>query len=230
MELVTDQVKDLIAPGCTARGAKGTWFLWGDSHAQALSPGITSLLPDGVALAQVATSSCRPSLTPIDLQVPGERCTRANTFALEKIAELKPEVLIIAQAGDHATTDWDALARHVRSLGVGRVILVGPAPMWEPSLPEIFINRYWDAKPDRIAYGLVAGRAALDEQMRSRYASSDALTYVSMIGPLCDANGCLARVPGIDPPELTTFDAAHLTPQASLYVADRLLRPVLLNR
>jgi peptidoglycan/LPS O-acetylase OafA/YrhL len=228
MELVTDGVKDRIAPSCTTRGARGTWFLWGDSHAQALSPGITSLLPDGVVLAQVATSACRPSLGPIDLHVPGDRCTRANTFALEKIAELKPDIVILAQAGDHAATDWDALARHVRSLGVGRVILVGPAPMWEPSLPEIFINRYWDSKPDRIGYGLVAGRAALDEQMRARYASSDALTYVSMIGSLCAADGCLARVPGVDPPEMMAFDAAHLTPRASRYVADHLLMSVLL--
>jgi peptidoglycan/LPS O-acetylase OafA/YrhL len=229
MELVTDRVKDRIAPGCTALGVNGTWFLWGDSHAQALSPGITSLLPQGVALAQVATSACRPSLGPIDLHVPGERCARANTFALEKIAELKPEVVILAQGGGHAETDWDALARHVRGLGVRRVIVVGPAPMWQPSLPEIFINRYWETRPARIAYGLVAERETMDRQLRDRYAQSETLTYVSIMARFCDTDGCLAIVPGTDPPELTAFDAAHLTPLASRYLADQLLRPVLIG-
>ena len=228
MELVTDRTKESIAPGCTAAGARGTWFLWGDSHAQALSPGLTSILPDGIALAQVATSSCRPAIIPIDLHVPGERCTRANAYALQKIQELRPDVLILAQGGDHASTDWDALAAHVRRLGVNRVVVVGPAPMWSPSLPEIFINRYWDSGADRIAYGLVAGRDALDKQLRQRYASSESVTYVSMLGRLCDADGCLAVVPGSNPPELMAFDSAHLTPRGSVYVAGHVLRSVLL--
>jgi peptidoglycan/LPS O-acetylase OafA/YrhL len=229
MQLVTDTVKDRIDPSCTARGTNGMWFLWGDSQAQALSPGISSLLPDGFTLGQVATSHCRPGLGPIDVHVPGQRCTRANTFALQKIAELKPDVLILAQAGDYAATDWQTLATHVRGLGVGRVVLVGPAPMWLPTLPEIFISRFWDSKPDRIQYGLVAERLTLDERMRTRYANTTALTYVSIINRFCNDDGCQARVPGINPPELTTFDASHLTPLASRYVAREVLRPVLLG-
>lgn len=228
MELITDRAKTSIAPECTAPGERGTWFLWGDSHAQALSPGITSILPSGTSLAQVATSSCRPGLGAIDQQVPGERCTRANAYALAKIAELKPELVILAQAGDHIATDWEALAVHLRSLGVQRVMLVGPGPMWVPSLPEVFINRFWDTATTRIGVGLSAPRLALDEQLRQRYAASTALTYVSLINRLCDASGCLAVVPGIDPPELMTFDSAHLTPAASRYVAEQVLRPALL--
>lgn len=227
MELVTDRVKDHIAPSCTAAGTRGTWFLWGDSHAQALSPGLTSILPDGFALAQVATSACRPSLGPIDLHVPGGRCARANTFALQAIGVLKPDVLILAQAGGHAATDWDALAAHVKGLGVRRVVLVGPAPMWLPSLPEIYINRYWESKPDRVDYGLDDERRVLDDQLRARYGQSQSLTYVSLIGPSCDGSGCRAVVPGSDPPELMAFDSAHMTPRASAYIAQQVLRPVL---
>ncbi|MFM8532615.1 MAG: acyltransferase family protein, partial [Acidimicrobiia bacterium] len=228
MELVTDRTKATLPPSCTTRGEHGTWFLWGDSHAQALSPGITSLLPGGIALAQVATSSCRPSLDAIDPQVPGERCVRANAFALGKIAELKPAVLILAQAGEHLSPDWSALARHAHGLGVERVVLVGPGPMWVPNLPEIFINRFWDTAATRIAFGLSSPRLVLDEQLRQRYAASTTLTYVSLINRLCNGEGCVAVVPGSDPPELMTFDAAHLTPMASRYVANQVLRPALL--
>lgn len=227
MELVSDRSRTSIAPSCTTRGENGTWFLWGDSHAQALSPGIASLVPDGMAFSQVATSSCRPGLGPIDLHVPGKRCVRANTYALQRIAELKPEVLILSQAGDHLSTDWDALANHVRDLGVGRVVLVGPAPMWVPSLPEIFINRFWETRTPHIAYGLSTARLTLDEDLRRRFAASTTLTYVSIINRFCDADGCLAVIPGIDPPELMTFDAVHLTPLGSVYLAQHVLRPVL---
>jgi peptidoglycan/LPS O-acetylase OafA/YrhL len=230
MELVTDRVKDQIAPSCTQRGQQGTWFLWGDSHAQSLSPGIAAIVPGGVGFAQVATSNCRPSLEPIDQHVPGGRCLKANQFAIAKIGELKPEALILSQAGGHPSTNWEALADHVRGLGVGRVILVGPAPMWTPNLPEIFITRFWDSAPERIGYGLSLDRIALDEELRARYSQSTKLTYVSIISRFCDATGCLAAVPGIDPPELMTFDDVHLTPAGSRYVAAQLLRPVLLGQ
>ncbi len=227
MAPVTDTVRDEIAPGCTTPGRNGTWFLWGDSHAQALSPAVTSLLPDGVALAQVATSSCRPSLGGTDLHVPGGRCDRANSYALEKIRELRPRVLILAQNGDHSQTDWEALALKVRELGVGQVVVVGPVPMWSPSLPEVYINRYWGSGADRASYGLVPGRAEDDALMRTRYERSSALTYVSIMNRVCNDAGCLAVVPGSNPPELMTFDASHLTPLGSRFVGDQVLRSVL---
>lgn len=230
MQLVTDGVKDQIAPGCTAPGRDHTWFLWGDSHAQALSPGLTQLLPDGVALAQVATSSCRPSFTPIDEDVPGGRCARANGFAAERIRALKPQVLILAQQSRHELTDWEALAAEAHRLGVQRVILVGPVPMWNPSLPEVVIARYWGSNFDRVGYGLATERQAEDDRLRRRYAASSTLTYVSLIGRLCDAEGCLATVPGSNPAELMALDASHLTPLGSGYVADQVLRPVLLGK
>lgn len=227
MELVTDRTKDHIAPACTTAGANGTWFLWGDSHAQALSPGLTSILPSGVALAQVATSSCPPRFVADSPQLPGQRCERANEFALQKIQELKPDVLILAEAGGHDAFDWNVFAERVRALGAKRVVLAGPLPVWQPTLPEIYVTRFWEAKPQRIGYGLAADRLQVDRQLIDRYTQSRSLTYVSMMRTLCDADGCLAIVPGSDPPELMAFDAAHLTPRGSVYVAQQILRPVL---
>jgi peptidoglycan/LPS O-acetylase OafA/YrhL len=226
MQKGTDGVKDQIAPGCTARGRDRTWFLWGDSHAQAWSPGVTSLLPDGVALAQVATSLCRPSFVPIDTEVPGGRCIKANEFAIAKIRELRPEVLILAQAGGHEATDWEALAAEARRLGVRRVVVIGPVPMWIPSLPEVVTSRYWGGNADRVSYGLVPERLVEDERLRQKYASAS-FDYVSVIGQLCNPEGCEATIPGRSPIELLAFDSAHLTPAASEYLASRLLRPIL---
>ena len=230
MERGPDTVKPQIAPECTTPGRAATWFLWGDSHAQALSPGITSLLPSGTALAQVTTSACRPGLGSMDPHVPGGRCERTNSYALEKIRELKPAAVILAQVATHSATDWDAIAAHMRSLGVNRVVVVGPVPMWLPSLPDIVTSRFWGADLSRVSYGLVAERLQDDAAMRQRYGSSTSVSYVSLMTQLCDAGGCLASVPGTNPPELFAFDSAHMTPLASRYVADRVLRPVLLGQ
>ena len=230
MQPGADSVKDHIAPSCTTRGASQTWFLWGDSYAQALSKGITSLLPPGAVLSQVATSSCRPSLTPIDLNVPGGRCEKANGYALQKIAELKPDVLILAQLGAHEFTDWEALAAHVRGLGVKRVIVVGPVPMWLPSLPEVVVTKYWGKNYDRVGYGLIGSRAYEDRRLLAKYGSSTTVAYVSIISRVCDETGCQATVPGSNPPELVAFDAGHLTPRGSEFIAQTALRSALLGQ
>jgi peptidoglycan/LPS O-acetylase OafA/YrhL len=230
MELVTDRAKDHIAPECTAAGAEHTWFLWGDSHAQALSPGLTAVLPASTRLAQVATSSCPPTFEPVDANILGGRCARANAFAIERIAALKPDVLIVAQMGGHLATDWNAFAAEAHRRGAKRVVLVGPLPMWLPSLPELVVGRFWESNHDRIGYGLVPERPIEDERLRQRYQDSPALTYVSLISQLCNRDGCLATVPGADSIELMSFDVAHLTPLGSRYVAEHILRPALVGQ
>ncbi|MBM3525291.1 MAG: acyltransferase, partial [Alphaproteobacteria bacterium] len=167
MQVGPDTVKDSIPAECTAPGRKATWFVWGDSHAQALVPGLTSILPAETSLAQVTTSSCRPAIGSIDPQVPGGRCEKTNRYAIERIAQLKPEVVILAQAAVHIAADWEALAAHLRSLGAQRVIVVGPVPMWLPTLPEVVTSRYWGGDWTRVNYGLAGDRIEDDRQLRA---------------------------------------------------------------
>lgn len=230
MELGTDGVKDGIPETCTAKGPSRTLFLWGDSYAQSLSAGIRAVLPRGDALAQVATSACRPGIVPLDVEVPGGRCKRANDYALARIADVKPDLVILAQRGAHEDTDWAALAAHLRGLGARDVLLVGPVPEWLPGLPAIVVSQYWGRNYDRVGYGLNAGRVVIDRALKARYGNSAALTYVSLIDALCDAETCQAVIPGSNPPELMSFDMGHLTPNASRYVAGAVLRAYLLGR
>lgn len=230
MALGSDGVKDRIPESCTAKGESRTLFLWGDSYAQALSAGIRAVLPRGAVLAQVATSACRPSIVPLDLDVPGGRCKRANDYALARIAALKPDLVVLAQRGAHEDTDWAALATHLRGLGAKDVLLVGPGPEWLPGLPAIVTSQYWGRNYDRVGYGLNLGRALVDRRLKERYANSATLKYASLIDTLCDADTCQAVIPGSSPPELLSFDMGHLTPNASRYVAGTVLRPYLLGR
>jgi peptidoglycan/LPS O-acetylase OafA/YrhL len=229
MEWGTDAARPSIAAECTTPGSRGTYLLWGDSFAQALSFGLRDIMPAGVNLAQVATSHCRPSIVPIDLDVPGERCSRANAFALESISRLKPDVLVLSQMGGHQDTDWPALAARARALGAKDVVLVGPLPRWEPSLPDVVVSRYWGRSFDRIGYGVPPVIFDLDRELAARFAGSPVLRYVSVLDSLCNSDGCIATVPGSNPPELVAFDFGHLTPRGSRFVAEAALRPALVR-
>lgn len=86
-----------------------------------------------VSRRQVGSSGCTPSAEDRKRDALGT-CNRANRFAIEKIAEVKPDTVILAQSVDHQSTDFAALAARLRGIGVRQVILVGPVPQWQPSL------------------------------------------------------------------------------------------------
>jgi peptidoglycan/LPS O-acetylase OafA/YrhL len=217
-------VRNPIDASCVAPAGAPSWFLWGDSHAQALARGIETLLPPGTRLSQIATSSCDPSLAATGDDSRG--CVTSNRAALDAIRATRPAVVIVAQKDRHERTDWDAVASRLRALGVQRVIVVGPLPMWQPNLPDV-VSRNWGRPFDRVSEGLIADRADIDRRLATRFADSKQVTYVSMIAKLCNTGGCLARIPGNDPWSLMTFDDGHLTTAASDYVAAAVLAPVL---
>jgi peptidoglycan/LPS O-acetylase OafA/YrhL len=78
-----------IAPECMASNGKSGVFLWGDSHAQALSLGIRTYLPKEVEFYQVASSGCKPSLVDKGLtSTIGLACDSSNRLALQSSLRL----------------------------------------------------------------------------------------------------------------------------------------------
>ena len=227
MDWVSSETRTALDPSCTSKGER-TYLLWGDSYAQSLSLGIREQLPPATVLAQVATSACQVQMSDFDLSVPGRRCERANVFAMDSVARLRPELVIVAQKAEHSQTDWAALAERVRALGGGRLLVVGPFPRWRPSLPAVYANRFLSAPQPYLAAGLDRADWAVDRALATRLAGLPGVTYVSLIDHLCDdARGCLAQVPGEDQRELMTFDDGHLTPLGSSYVGRAILKTAL---
>jgi peptidoglycan/LPS O-acetylase OafA/YrhL len=219
------KLRKVISKECTAPGREGTWFLWGDSHAMALSLGLRSLLPNGVTLAQVVSSGCPPSLVRTELL----HCNISNEYARAEIARLHPYALIMAQKNEHELQDWDSLASFARVHGVQKVFLVGPVPQWVPSLPGIIADHYWNKDPFTVSIGLDASVMATDSKLRDRYKDDPDLKYISIISGLCTEDGCQARIPGESrnpgewPRNLLVLDYGHLTPEGSIYVAQHVL-------
>jgi peptidoglycan/LPS O-acetylase OafA/YrhL len=210
---------------CTRKSGDGGVFLWGDSHAEALSFGLRKSLPPNTPFYQVTSSGCRPSVLG-DVKQKGlykVACDYANGLAMKKIAENRPEIVIVAQQKNHEKTDWQEVARKLKSLGVSQVVLVGPVPQWQPSLPIVVVNRHWGDTAPYIT------DAALDQNIvrtnaRLKIATAhESLTFVPLIDSLCSNNACLARVSPDN--ALLLVDYGHLSEEGSLYVVKNLLVP-----
>ena len=227
MDWVTEDARAELDPSCGAAGDAGTVLLWGDSFAQALSLGIREQLPRGVALAQVATSGCPAAVENFDLTVRQQRCERANLYALDAIRRLKPKLVVVAQSTGHDDVDWPQLTARVQKLGAAHVLIVGPFPVWRPSLPRVVADHYLHDSTAYLSTGVDRDQFDIDQTVAAMVANLPNVTYVSLLDALCRDGACLARVPGRSDLDLMAFDFGHLTPMGSSYVGRTILKPYL---
>lgn len=203
--------KAALHPSCTGVSTSNSVFIWGDSHAQALSVGIRNLLSQSTEVAQVATSGCSPIIgaqrTPSTID---NNCDVSNTFALAEIARLRPKTVIMAQRRNHDETDWGVLADRLHELGIKNVILVGPLPSWLPSLPSVVARGHWYDPSPYVSGGLDKTSWGMDQMLSKRWGESKRLNYISMIEKLCTREACIGFAPG-EPRVLMAVDYAHLT-------------------
>lgn len=217
--------KNSIAEECTNKtGSSGGVFLWGDSHAQALSYGLRQHIKEGFSFYQVASSGCRPHVAE-DSESRGEfklACDRSNSFALAKIKELKPDLVILAQKNDHDKNDYDHIVSELKRIGVESIIIVGPVPQWYPSLPRAISLRHFDPKEIYIKdSGFDKSVLAVDSAMRNKVKGVDGV-YISIIEALCKNNGeCLSKVDGSNTP--LVWDYGHLSLEGSKFVVSEVL-------
>lgn len=213
-----------IDVSCTDKKGVGGVFLWGDSHAEALSFGIRSNLPAGVPFYQVTSSACGATLgqnkSPVAFQA---TCNASNAFALQEIARIQPEMVVMAQQNSHELTDWNEIARHLKTLGVKEVVLVGPVPQWQPSLPLVITKRHWNSTDSQIVDQGLDQRVLKTDALLNEKLDPSVIDYISVIGGVCKGLACLARVD--DGKSLMAVDYGHLTPSASLYVGRTILAP-----
>jgi hypothetical protein len=199
-------------------------MLWGVSFAQSLSLGLRENLPVNTALAQVATSTCTAQITSTD-----RLCEKSNTFAMQAIERLRPDLVVIAASGGHGETDWPSLTARVLALGARHVVVVGPFPLWRPSLPRVYAERHMQDRADYVGAGLNTDSFDIDRAVAGRVAGLANVTYVSLLDELCRAadRACLARVPGEGELDLMAVDFGHLSPKGSSYLGRKLWRPYL---
>lgn len=226
-----------ISSDCIDKKDKdGGVFLWGDSHAEALSLGIREVIaPLGIPFYQKTSAGCRASLYPTERQVGifKEACDSSNALAIESINNVKPDVVVIAQQGEHEKTDWNEIYERLSAFGVNKVVLVGPVSQWKPSLPKVMIKaRNWNSDDEYINDNGIDYKAIYSDKTMKNNKFSDGISYVSLIDELCfiDAGKTFCRVysPGGDK-QLLQVDYGHLSQSGSRFVASHFLTNYLLH-
>jgi peptidoglycan/LPS O-acetylase OafA/YrhL len=216
-----------IDESCTHKRGNGGVFLWGDSHAQAMSLGLRTLLPVDTPFYQVASAGCKPSLTQDNgrATAPRTTCNYSNRTALESIQTLRPEVVVIAQKDEHDKTQWNDIAARLKGYGVKHVVLLGPLPQWNPSLPSVIANRHWGLNESHITDAALDQSIMTADRVTRQHIDPRAVDFVSLIDKLCVANSCLVRLQ--DDNSLLQIDSGHLSEKGSLYIVKNFVLPVL---
>jgi peptidoglycan/LPS O-acetylase OafA/YrhL len=217
-----------IDSSCITKRGEGGVLLWGDSHAQALSKGLRASLPKDTAFYQVTSAGCKPSL----VQNPGLNksqmkvaCDYSNKTALESIQTLRPDTVVIAQKDEHDRTNWNLIAAQLRSYGVKHVVLIGPMPEWNPTLPSVIASRHWGSSDTHITDPALDEEILTTDRLTKMAIDDKAVSFVSLIDRLCDGNSCQVRIP--ENLDLLQYDASHLSEKGSIYVVKTYVRPEL---
>lgn len=210
---------------CT-NGSRGEGiFLWGDSHAQALSYGIRKTFPN-VQFNQIASSGCRPYIGE-DTKSSGEfkkACDRSNRKAMDTAIKLNPKVIILVQRDEHDQNDFVGILKKLRDNNVdSQILIIGPVPQWNPSLPKAIVSRHF-SPDEKVFVDPYFHKSLWGIDMRMRHAYKDVdLEYISILSKLCKGEACLAKVDDYNTP--IVWDYGHLSFKGSEYVVKNIIAP-----
>lgn len=216
--------KSNIASHCISNIKNDGVLLWGDSHAQALSHGLRSILPNNMPFNQIATSACKPSSkdNPLNDEF-AKACNLSNAKAIEVAINQNPKIIIFAQQYAHDKTDYKSIINTLKENNVtSKLVLIGPVPQWNPSLPRAIALRHPDKNElefDDISFD--RSLIVIDKNIRDLYTNSD-LQVVSILKQLCHDNICIAKVDSNNTP--LVWDYGHLTLEGSLFIANKVLK------
>lgn len=221
--LKTDQPVAEFSSECdaTAGSASEKLFLWGDSFAAHLYPGLKDRLR--VSLEQY--SSVCPPLVGIKFDY-GRDCAQVEKVILEKIRVSQPRKIVLA-------ANWRKHAKYLANVGPtidqlhaissrSDIVIVGNVPQWEPSLPEIMARARRSLQKElHIETPLLKELRASDELVRAAAASRN-VDFVSPLEVLCGTYECRATVSTSAGVEPMAYDYGHLTKEASSLVVGKL--------
>jgi peptidoglycan/LPS O-acetylase OafA/YrhL len=206
-------------------------FLWGDSYAALLYPGLRIAVGHEFRLAQYTRDACTPTL---EFGYPN--CLSGSAFVLNRIREVHPDVVLLFAAWNRYWPSWgrdelflkklDETVSEVKKVATSRIIIIGPPPQWKDSL-ERTLMRFASQDyplyrvPRRTFFGLEPGVRQADLAMESLFGVRKDVVYVSAWKAFCDEEGCLTRWSD-EEGGLTTFDNGHFTRRSAEYLARKL--------
>lgn len=198
---------------CIEGGSGPVIFVWGDSTAAALYPGLQMAQQhQPFRIAQFTSAACPPI---VGVNAVFAQCAGLNSETFDVISETKPDIVLL-HAMWSEKTNLPALRETIaslRQLGIARIVIVGPVPVWKRSLPFMLINTYrlQHTLPDRISRG-VSG-PAVDDRM-AQFAKDEHVEYLSAWRQFCNSDGCMTR-DGPAATNVVVLDQLHLSTEGS---------------
>ncbi|MGC0152410.1 acyltransferase family protein [Chromobacterium vaccinii] len=221
-------------------------FVWGDSHAESLYPGLDELgSRSGIDIGRATGCGNPPYLSQAnysDSWCGSPELRLANSrWVLSGIGRSRPTVVVLHArwAYEHYRSDQQQTVAKLRQTisqihsvsPDSRVVVLGPVPNWTQDLARAMFD-YWKHTPGQplppqyMRYNLKPDIEQWDAFM-ARQVPTLGATYLSAYQALCNANGCLTRT-GPKPSDLTAVDYGHLSPAGSIYLISK-LAPTLLE-
>lgn len=209
-----------IAQHCYVRDPsyRKSVLIWGDSHAAQLHVGLKHNLPSEWQILQVTGSGCPPDIA-ASRSSEVNWCEQSNWFASQVIAQVKPDVVIVADQFGRSVERETEIVERLTALGTSRIVFAGSTPHWTASLPAIVARRLWENTPRRTFVGLNTVVFEKNEVRKKTFRQTSAKRFVDIMGVLCNADGCLTYLGDDKLSGLTSWDYGHLTPPASDLVA-----------
>ena len=206
----------LAAP---ANDGRPVLYLWGDSNAAHLIPGIKKKYEKSHDLVIRTVSGCGVFMTEHLPRRPG--CNDLNAESLAQIVEIQPDWLVIGGWWKPEFVErLELTLSYLKDKNIKNVVVVGPVPEWKPSLPASIIkfqkeNRGVRNFPTYLTDPVQMKIRETDLRMR-KMVSHLGFKYYSSYDALCIDKGCLTNIDG----KLTQWDYGHLTDEGSVYLID----------
>jgi peptidoglycan/LPS O-acetylase OafA/YrhL len=213
-----------FADSCVDRNRRPLVFVWGDSTAGSLLPGLRKAQEtNDFGIAQFTSSSCVPALNTDVAGVPN--CRAINDKILSIARDLQPDIVLL-----HSTWDrhLDGVAETVVALKKqtkARIIVLGSVPWWKRGLPNEVLRYFM------LHHRLIPERSDRAEADTSGARLRDKLVplgaeFISVWDTMCNADGCLARVDDTAR-DISASDQVHLTEKGSVFLVQSIIGTVL---
>jgi len=236
----TDSQANYFSMNCGKKINKdnSSLLIWGDSHSASLYRGFESYLkPKNISLFQFTSSGCPPILNfKVDKRI---KCIENNNFVLSEIKRLKPQNVVLGAYwslydGTDGFNRFDAgklieTIRILKELQIQNITVIGHLPSYTINQPDILRSNifYSSVIKDR-TYSKFRNDSIIYDKIIRKISEFSGVNFVSPLDLLCNDQGCLLAVPGIEK-NLLSFDYGHLTSNGSEYLVSRMFDSKLLT-
>ncbi|MEI2767531.1 MAG: SGNH hydrolase domain-containing protein [Nitrosomonas sp.] len=102
------------------------------------------------------------------------------------------------------------------------IYVIGPVPLWYPSLPKFAINKLDKLDGEHFLQNSTIDDLATIDYLLSGVAKQEEVNFLSALNVLCKNKDCLASTIYRDKPALTAWDYGHLTEAGSVSLAQKI--------